>query len=1053
MNVSRKILVIIYIIFALLISVVIFASQSILGSSFSDLQEKEATDNIEKVENMIDFQVLQLEKINSALSSRDDVRSLMLNQYPQNFDKTAFGDIFSINECDFIFLVNNSGYVVYSETPGLEPSTNAPTLNASTLNASTLNASTLNASTLNAPTLNAPTLLEVHQRINDGSFLCKGVQTSLNGLFLLEHNPVIISIQPVLAAPDNNESSGTIILGKYLDSSFIEAVQESTGSSFTLCSFNNSSSDVRQAFFENSAPNFKYTVTGEHVTCYSVLEDLSGSPAIVIQTDADSSIYAEGQKALRYTVFFLLFAGLMIGASCKFLLDREVASRIVRIDNFVKKVRMNENFSERFYMDGDDELSRLSEGINQTLDRLRTTSDKFKAQEHEKKLILDSLSELVVFMDSELKIIWLNKAALDHMGMKMDDVIGRRYQDLYILYKENPGKSPVLKVLESGNEEFGEVVTQDGKVWTVTSIPIKDEDGRITGILKTGLDITAHRRSEEKLIQAKLEAEKANSAKSEFLANVSHELRTPLNSIIGFSDILLEKVFGELNEKQFRYVNNISTSGKNLLSLINDILDLSKVEAGKMELHYSEFSVNSIFEEVKTVFSPLIQVKSLEVTFNVESGSTMLEADRGRLIQILYNLVSNAIKFTPNGGKVSIYYKESGNRALISVIDTGIGISAEDQVKLFQPFTQLDASSTKQYCGTGLGLALVKKIVNLHQGDIWVESDPGKGSNFTFSLPLRKPLEFRKASEIGIKDVIIEFETNKAASFSINESAENSQEEVELPEICLPEKGDSKQELVLIVDDDKSSSELLSIILKDAGYGVALLYSGKKVLEAAKKLKPDVITLDVFLPDTNGWLVLRQLKNDPCTASIPVLIISMANNNELGITLGATYSFAKPINRIELVNSLREITQKFRFEYPKVLIVDDDENTIELLSSMIEPEGFKAIKAHSGKEGLQKLFSEQPDILILDLIMPEVSGFDVISSMRADVRTKDIPLIVCTSGELTEKNLEELNSELQEHLISILKKGNFRRKDLINKIKQLSMLKRRNDEKNPDCRR
>ncbi|HII92313.1 MAG TPA: response regulator [Methanosarcina sp.] len=1039
MNVSRKILVIIYIIFALLISVVIFASQSILGSSFSDLQEKEATDNIEKVENMIDFQVLQLEKINSALSSRDDVRSLMFSQYPQNFDKTEFGDIFSISECDFIFLVNNSGYVVYSETPGLEPSTNA---------------STLSASTLNASTLNAPTLPEVHQRINDGSFLSKGVQTSLNGLFLLENSPVIISIQPVLSAPDNKESSGTIILGKYLDSSFIEAVQESTGSTFTLCSFNNSSPDVRQAFFKNSDPNFKYTVTGEHVTCYSMLEDLSGSPAIVIQTDADSSIYAEGQKALRYTVFFLLFAGLMIGASCKFLLDREVASRIVRIDNFVKKVKMNENFSERFHMDGDDELSRLSEGINQTLDRLRTTSDKFKAEEHEKKLILDSLSELVVFMDPELKIIWLNKAALDHMGMKMDDVIGRRYQDLYILYKENPGKSPVLKVLESGNEEFGEVVTQDGKVWTVTSIPIKDEDGRITGILKTGLDITAHRRSEEKLIQAKLEAEKANSAKTEFLANVSHELRTPLNSIIGFSDILLEKVFGELNEKQFRYVNNISTSGKNLLSLINDILDLSKVEAGKMELHYSEFSVNSIFEEVKTVFSPLIQVKSLEVTFNVESGSTMLEADRGRLIQILCNLVSNAIKFTPNGGKVSIYYKESGNRALISVIDTGIGISAEDQVRLFQPFTQLDASSTKQYCGTGLGLALVKKIVNLHQGDIWVESDPGKGSNFTFSLPLRKPLEFWKASEIGIKDVITGFGTNKAVSFSINESAENSQEEVELPEICPLEKRDSKQELVLVVDDDKRSSELLSIILKDAGYRVALLYSGEKILAVAKKLKPDIITLDVFLPDTNGWLVLRQLKNDPCTASIPVLIISMTNNNELGITLGATYSFAKPINRTELVSSLREITQKFRFRYPKVLIVDDDENTIELLSSMIEPEGFKAIKAHSGNEGLQKLFSEQqPDILILDLIMPEVSGFDVISSMRADVRTKDIPLIVCTSGEFTEKNLEELNSELQEHLISILKKGNFGRKELINRIKQLSMLKRRNDEKNPDCRR
>lgn len=1024
MNVSRKILVIIYIIFALLISVVIFASQSILYSSFSDLQEKEATDNVEKVENIIDFQIQHLEEINSALSSRDDVRALMLNPHLQNSSGTTFEGTFSVSGCDFIFLVNNSGKIVYSEVSDSEFSTNASTLP------------------------------EIRQRINDGSFLCKEAETHLKGLFLLENGPAVISSQPVLVAPKSKEISGTIILGKYLDSSFIESVQESTGSTFTLYSFNNASSDFRQAFFESKNPNFRYTVTDERVTGYSVLEDISGSPDIVIRTDADSSIYAEGQKSLRYIVFFLLFAGLMIGASCKILLDREVVSRIVAIDNFVEKVRLNENFSERFSLDGNDELSRLSKGINQTLDRLKITSDEFKTQEHEKKLILDSLSELVVFMDSELKLIWLNKAALDHMGMKLDDVIGRHYQDVYILYKENPGKSPVLKVLESGNEEFGEVVTKEGKVWTISAIPIKNEDGRITGILKTGLDITAHRRSEVKLIQAKLEAEEANNSKSEFLANMSHELRTPLNSIIGFSDILLEKVFGELNEKQFRYISNISTSGKHLLVLINDILDLSKVEAGKMELHYSEFSIDPVFEEVKAVFSPLVQVKSIEVTFNVESDFTTLEADRGRLIQILYNLVSNAIKFTPNGGKVSIYCKKSGNRALISVIDTGIGISAEDQIKLFQPFIQLDASATRQYCGTGLGLALVKKIVNLHQGDIWVESDQGKGSNFTFAVPLRKPLELRKASEIGLEDVTIEFEMNKAAALSVKENVEDLQEEIELPEIYLPEKGDTKQGLILVVDDDKNSSELLSIILKDAGYSVAFLYNGKSVLKVAKNLKPDIITLDVFLPDTNGWLVLRQLKNDPHTTSIPVLIISMTNNNELGITLGATYSFTKPVKRIELVNSLREISGKFRFEYPKILIIDDDENTVELLSSMIEPEGFDVIKAYSGREGLQKLFSEQqPDILILDLMMPEISGFDVISSMRADVRTKDIPLIVCTSGELTEKNLEELNSELKGHLISILKKGTFGRKELINKIKQLAMLKGRNDEKNPDCRR
>jgi len=246
--------------------------------------------------------------------------------------------------------------------------------------------------------------------------------------------------------------------------------------------------------------------------------------------------------------------------------------------------------------------------------------------------------------------------------------------------------------------------------------------------------------------------------------------------------------------------------------------------------------------------------------------------------------------------------------------------------------------------------------------------------------------------------------------------------------------------------------ELLSIVLRDAGYSVASVPEGKNVLEIAKKLKPEIITLDVFLPDINGWLVLRQLKNDPETALIPVIIISMTNYNELGIALGATYSFTKPVKKAELITSLREITNKFELKNPKVLIIDDDENTVELLNSMLEPDGFEIIKAYSGKEGIEKLFSEKkPDILILDLLMPEISGFDVISSLRANENTKNLPLIVCTSGEFTEKNIEELNNELKGYLISILKKGTFGRKELINKIKQLAMLKRRNNERDSNC--
>jgi CheY-like chemotaxis protein len=300
--------------------------------------------------------------------------------------------------------------------------------------------------------------------------------------------------------------------------------------------------------------------------------------------------------------------------------------------------------------------------------------------------------------------------------------------------------------------------------------------------------------------------------------------------------------------------------------------------------------------------------------------------------------------------------------------------------------------------------------------------------------------------------VVLEFELNKAEALSVKDVIKTPEKVLQLPEIHYSEKEDAEQELVLTVEDDKNSSELLSIVLRDVGYSVASVPEGKNVLEIAKKLKPEIITLDVFLPDINGWLVLRQLKNDPETALIPVIIISMTNYNELGIALGATYSFTKPVKKAELITSLREITTKFELKNPKVLIIDDDENTVELLNSMLEPDGFEIIKAYSGKEGIEKLFSEKkPDILILDLLMPEISGFDVISSLRANENTKNLPLIVCTSGEFTEKNIEELNNELKGYLISILKKGTFGRKELINKIKQLAMLKRRNNERDSNC--
>jgi PAS domain S-box-containing protein len=715
MNVSKKVLVIIYIIFALLISVVIFASQGILNSSYSNLENREVKVSAKDVQNIIDFQSTQLDDTNYVLSSREDIRAFMLNHENKNLSETTFTDLISLNGYDFIFLANNSGNVIYSQLSGSNNTTNTSISS------------------------------EINQKFVEKSFLCKDAENPLKGIILIRNDPFIISCRPVFASSGSRVIIGTTVLGKNLDADFMESIHEITRGSILPYSPNNMHSDIQQAFMGSKPKSLMPIVEKSKENRYFVLEDINKNPALTVWIDTDRDISTEGQNSIRYIVLILLFFGLVIGAGCKLLLDSEVVLRIVAIDAYVEKVGKNEDFSTRYHMEGNDELSRLTDGINQMLDRLKVSSDRFKAQENEKKVILNALSELVVFVDPDLKIVWANKAFLDYIGLKLEDLAGHEYKNFLMMHAEDSCKSFIRKALESGTEELGEVNTPDGRTWLICATIIWGEDGKINGVLQTGLDITAHKRSEERLLQAKLEAEAANRTKSEFLANISHELRTPLNSIIGFSDILLDRIFGDLNKKQLRYVNNISTSGKHLLELINEILDLSKVEAGKMELHYSEFSINSVFEEVKVAFTPLAQQKSLEITFDVESVTT-LEADRNRIIQVLNNLVSNAIKFTPRGGKIFVRCRKSGSRALISVVDTGIGISPEEQRKIFQPFTQIDGSSSREYCGTGLGLSLVKKIVNMHQGEIWVESDIGKGSTFILSIPLgRKALSEEKS--------------------------------------------------------------------------------------------------------------------------------------------------------------------------------------------------------------------------------------------------------------------------------------------------------------------
>ncbi len=367
------------------------------------------------------------------------------------------------------------------------------------------------------------------------------------------------------------------------------------------------------------------------------------------------------------------------------------------------------------------------------------TEEKFNKERSQLSGLLKSIPDSVFFKDTEGTYLGCNPAFSHLMKMSEGEIIGKKSPDLY-----SREVADLIKTQEKELFDKEEVITHerwlhypDGKSVFLQTVkaPLYDESGNISGLVGVSRDITEKKKAEDAIIKARL-AEDANRAKSEFLATMSHELRTPLNSVIGFSDLLLEGLVGELNERQIRYVRNISNSGKHLLHLINDILDLSKIEAGKTTLETDLFEVSNVFGEMESMFGSLVAVKKLTLKFETGEKPVTINGDRMRFKQILFNLISNAIKFTPEGGCVTVLAAKDGDSLRVSVADSGIGISEEDLDNLFQPFRQLDSFLKRRYEGAGLGLFLVKKFVEMHGGKVWAESEPGKGSVFTFELPV-----------------------------------------------------------------------------------------------------------------------------------------------------------------------------------------------------------------------------------------------------------------------------------------------------------------------------
>ena len=612
-------------------------------------------------------------------------------------------------------------------------------------------------------------------------------------------------------------------------------------------------------------------------------------------------------------------------------------------------------------------------------------------------LVLNSPVAVVV-LDPDHNVVSCNPAFEKLYGYSQAEVIGRNLDEL-ITTEETRSQAVgyTQQAVDRTVNAMGQRRRKDGSMVDVEvlAVPVI-VDGERVGMMGLYHDVT-------ELLRARREAEAANSAKSQFLASMSHELRTPLNAIIGYSEMLEEEV-AELGQQALAPdLQKIRAAGRHLLALINDVLDLSKIEAGKMELYLESFEVRTMIDEVTTTVRPLVDKRAnrLAITCGDEVGT--MRADLTRTRQVLFNLLSNASKFTERGTialevlREAAATPEGGEWVVFRVADTGIGMTPEQRGRLFAAFTQAEASTSQKYGGTGLGLAISRRFCQMMGGDITVESEAGTGSTFTVRLPAS----------------VAEPEPESLAGRAPAQPAHEA--------IAT----------ILVIDDDPAARDLMRRFFIKEGFRVEEAADGEAGLRLARELQPDVITLDVLMPGMDGWAVLTALKADPALSEIPVIMLTIVDDKNMGFALGAAEYVTKPIDRERLSAILKKYTTGGTSR--PVLIVEDDSATRAMLRRSLEKEGWQVTEADNGRVALERMDEAEPELILLDLMMPEMDGFEFLDELRQRKEQRAIPVVVITAKDLTEEDRRRLNGGVAR----VVEKGAYSREALLGQVRDL----------------
>jgi PAS domain S-box-containing protein len=626
--------------------------------------------------------------------------------------------------------------------------------------------------------------------------------------------------------------------------------------------------------------------------------------------------------------------------------------------------------------------------------------------------LLDSIPNPIFVKNVAAVFTACNKAYENAFGVGRDDFIGKTVLDLDYLPadKRRMYQDDDVSLIQTGgyNQDETELVYADGNLHNVMYWRTTFElaDGVSGGMIGGFFDVTELKSLQDDLEQTRDAANAANQAKSEFLANMSHELRTPMNAILGYSEMLMEEAEDIGQEDFIPDLKKINKAGAHLLALINDVLDLAKIESGKMEAFPENIDLNVLIDEVSATAHPLL-VKNNN-TLAIERGEELGMAwqDLTKVRQTLFNLLSNAAKFTHDGTitlHVNRMEQDGVDWLTLAVSDTGIGIAADKIDYVFQEFSQADGSTTRDYGGTGLGLAISRRFCELLGGDLTLQSEAGKGSTFTIRIPATLP---------GTQSQPLQVETE----------TESSAESGTLRKV---EAGDT----ILVIDDDPEAREIIERFLVKDGFNVVTAGTGEQGLRLAHECQPVAITLDVMMPGMDGWSVLRALKADPKLHKIPVIMLTMIDDRTRGYSLGAVDYLTKPVDRELLHKTLNRY--HCADKVCPVLLIEDDVETRTLMAHTLEKAGWTVSEAGNGQEALDMMPDVQPRLILLDLMMPVMDGFGFLAAMRARPEWRHVPVIVITAKDLTAEDRARLAGNVEE----VLEKTAYTREQFLEHVR------------------